>query len=285
MPNHTATPWVVVTPPAAPEAPLVFDSPHSGIRYPADFRPAASPAAILTTWDAFVDELFAGVTAAGATLVAADFPRAYIDANRAATDIDSDLLEEPWPEATQLSEQATRGMGLIRRLALPGVPMYARKLSVAEVRRRIEEYYLPYRAALNAAVEAAVTRHGFVWHFNCHSMKSRGNAMNRDFGVARPDFVIGDRGGTSAPPEFTGWVAAWFRQRGHEVAINEPYRGADIVRTHGEPARRRYSVQIEINRALYLEEATCQRGPRFASLCGELAEFAQAAAARARAGG
>jgi N-formylglutamate deformylase len=162
--------------------------------------------------------------------------------------------------------------------------MYDRKLSVTEVRHRIEAYYLPYRAALRTAVEATAARHGLVWHFNCHSMKSRGNAMNRDAGATRPDFVIGDRVGTTAPPEFTAWVAAWFRGRGYSVAVNDPYRGADIVRAHGDPARHRYSVQIEINRALYLDESTCERGPRFAALRDELTEFARVAAARALGG-
>lgn len=280
MPNESVAPWVVVTPPSVPGLPLVFDSPHSGIDYPDDFRPAAPRAAILTTWDAYVDELFAGVTSVGATLVAARFPRACVDANRAANDVDPELLDHPWPEGAELSEHCGRGMGLIRRLALPGVPMYDRRLSVAEVRRRIDDYYTPYRAALSAAIEAAAARHGRVWHFNCHSMKSRGNAMNRDHGAARPDFVIGDRGGTTAPPEFTAWVAEWFRGRGRHVTINEPYRGADIVRAHGAPAQGRYSVQIEINRALYLDEPTCARGPRFAALADELTEFARAVAAR-----
>jgi N-formylglutamate deformylase len=260
----------------------VFDSPHSGITYPDNFRPAAARSAVLTTWDAYVDELFAGVTTAGATLIAARFPRAYIDTNRAANDIDPALLESPWPEPTELSEHAGRGMGLIRRYALPGIPMYDRRLPVAEVRQRIERHYLPYRRTLQAEIDDAVARHGFVWHFNCHSMKSRGNAMNRDAGAPRPDFVLGDRDGTSAPRDFTAWVAAWLVAQGHRVAINEPYRGADIVRAHGAPARGRYSLQIEINRGLYLDEATCERAAGFAALQEELTRFALAVAEFAR---
>jgi N-formylglutamate deformylase len=263
---------------------LVFDSPHSGIAYPPDFVPAATPPQIATTWDAYVDELFAGVTQAGAVLLAANFPRAYIDANRAEADIDPELLAGPWPRPIALSEHAGRGMGLIRRLALPGVPMYARRLEVSEVEWRIERYFRPYRRTLEELIEAAWRRHGTVWHFNCHSMKSRGNAMNVDAGAARADLVIGDRGGTSADPELTRWVAAHFTQLGYHVKINDPYRGADIVRAHGEPARRRHSIQIEINRALYLEEATVERGRRFAELRGHLAGFAEAAAGELRSG-
>jgi len=269
-----------LTRPSGPGVPVVFDSPHSGIAYPADFHPAATPAQIRTTWDAYVDELFAGVTATGATLLAAAFPRAYIDANRAASDIDPELIDGTWPEPVVLSEHARRGMGLIRRFALPAVPMYHERLPVAAVRRRIDAYFIPYRNALHAAVEGAREQHGAVWHFNCHSMKSRGNAMNVDAGAARPDFVIGDRDGTTADAEFTAWVASYFSNLGYRVRINDPYRGADIVRSHGDPAHGRTSVQLEINRALYLDEATCERGPGFAALAEQLTGFARAVAAR-----
>ena len=282
MPPTELNPVFVLTEPTGPAAPVVFDSPHSGITYPSDFAPAATRAQIRTTWDAYVHELFGAVPATGATLLAANFPRAYLDANRAVSDIDPELLDSPWPEPIELSEHARRGMGLIRRFALPGVPMYDRRLSVAEVRRRIDECFIPYRHALREMIDAAWRRHGAVWHFNCHSMKSRGNAMNRDAGAARPDFVIGDRDGTTASPAFTVWVAEYFTQLGYRVKINDPYRGADIIRTHGDPARGRTSIQIEINRGLYLTEATCERGPRFATLRDELTGFAQAVAAQAR---
>lgn len=261
-------------------APLVFDSPHSGIEYPPDFAPAASRRDIATTWDAHVDALFRGVTEAGAVLLAATFPRAYLDANRAADDIDPELLDAPWLGPVALSDHARRGMGLIRRYALPGVPMYHRRLSVEEVRRRIDACHRPYREALGGEIDAAFRRHGRVWHFNCHSMKSRGNAMNIDAGRSRPDFVIGDRDGTSADADVTRWVADHFVALGYRVAINDPYRGADIVRAHGDPARGRCSVQIEINRALYMDESTCEPGPGFARLRDHLTGFAHAAAAR-----
>ncbi len=277
-----AAPFAIVTPREG-ALPVVFDSPHSAIEYPPDFVPAATPSAIRTTWDAYVDELFGDVPASGATLLAARFPRAYIDANRAVNDIDPELLATAWPGPVELSEHSRRGMGLIRRFALPGVPMYARRLSVAEVRARIDGCYAPYRRALADAIDRAHREHGFVWHFNCHSMKSRGNAMNRDRGTARPDFAIGDREGTTAVPAFTAWVAAFFEGLGYRVKINDPYRGADIVRAHGQPAQRRYSVQIEINRALYLDEATYERHDRFDALREGLAHFGRAVAERARA--
>lgn len=282
MTSSATPPPFVRHAPGEPALPVVFDSPHSGFYFPPDFEPAATRGEIRTTWDAYVDELCAGVTAAGATLLAATFPRAYIDANRAADDIDPEILATPWPEPVALSEHSARGMGLIRRFALPGVPMYRRKLSVAEVRGRLDRWYQPYRAALAAELDAAWARHGAVWHFDMHSMKARGNAMNRDRGALRPDFVIGDRGGTTAPPELTAWVAAFFTRLGYTVTVNKPYQGADLVRAHGDPARRRFSVQIEINRGLYLDEATGERSAGFARVRDELSAFARAVAGRVR---
>jgi N-formylglutamate deformylase len=154
--------------------------------------------------------------------------------------------------------------------------MYDRKLTVAEVRRRIDRYYVPYRAALREALDAAWRRHGAVWHFDLHSMKSRSNASNPDPRPTRPDFVIGDRDGTTAPPALTSWVADYFSRLGHSVSINHPYRGADLVRVHGDPANRRYSLQIEINRALYMDESTCTRRADFSCLREKLGQFAVA---------
>lgn len=262
-------------------APVVFDSPHSGLEYPPDFKPSASRAEIQTSWDAYVDELCANVPEAGATLVAARFPRAYIDANRAANDIDPEILDTPWPEPVALSERGVRGMGLIRRFALPGVPMYDRRLTVAEVSSRIDDFYLPYRRALQTVIDDVWRRHGVVWHFDIHSMKSRGSAMNRDQSAQRPDFVIGDRNGTTAPSMVTAWVAEFFARRGYRVKINDPYRGADIVRAHGNPERRCYSIQIEINRSLYMDESTFERRSGFAQVREEISDLAKAVAAGA----
>jgi N-formylglutamate deformylase len=262
--------------------PVVFDSPHSGFHYPADFKPAASRAAVMSTWDAYVDELCANVTDAGATLITARFPRAYIDANRAPNDIDPEILETPWPLPVVRSEHGARGMGLIRRFASAGVRMYKRRLAVAEVTSRIDDFYTPYRRELQTVIDATWRRHGVVWHFNCHSMKSGGRPMRRDKGTPRPDFVIGDRNGTTAPPRLTAWVANFFSRRGYGVKINDPFRGADIVSAHGDPAHRRYSIQIEINRALYMDEATCRRNDGFAQVRSELTDFAYAIAAHAR---
>lgn len=266
---------IVVREPAGMPAGLVVDSPHSGMEWPDDFRPAASRDAILTTWDAWVDELWAGAVTAGATLVAARFPRAYIDANRADDDLDPALLADPWPTALAPTDYSRRGMGLVRRLALPGIPMYDAPLPAAAVRVRLDACYRPYRAAVHAAIARHHAARGVAWHLNVHSMKSRGNAMNVDAGAARPDFVVSDRDGTTADASQTAWIAGWLRGHGHRVQINDPYRGGDLVRTFGAPSEGRHSIQIEINRALYMDEATCTRHEGFAALAATLTALAR----------
>lgn len=262
----TAASPVVVRRPVGPSGPVVVDSPHSGMVLPADFGTAAPLEALRSTWDAFVDELWGGAPEVGATLVCATFPRAYLDVNRAESDIDESLLDAPWPVSLTPTDYTRRGMGLIRRNALPDVPMYARQLSVTEVEGRIRDYYRPYRAALAAEIDAAVARHGVVVHLDCHSMKSRGNAMNVDAGAARPDVVVSDRHGTTSDARHTEWVAEWFGRRGYSVQVNTPYQGGDLVRTFGAPRAGRHSMQIEFNRALYLDEARCVRTGGFARL-------------------
>jgi N-formylglutamate deformylase len=234
--------------------------------WPADFAPAAPREAILTTWDAFVDELWSGAPAAGATLIAAHFPRAYIDANRAEDDIDPELLAELWPRPLAPTDYTKRGLGLIRRNALPGVPMYDRLLTVADVEQRISAHYSPYRDAVRRHLDVLHERFGAAWHINVHSMKSAGNAMNVDAGSTRPDVVVSDRRGTTADPEHTQWIAEWFRARGLSTLVNTPYLGGDLVVSSGAPSSGRHSIQIELSRGLYLNEASFERGPRFAEV-------------------
>lgn len=254
--------------------PLIFDSPHSGLWCPEDFDSIAPVDAIKTSWDAYVDELWDTVPLFGGTLLSARFHRAYIDPNRSDTDIDLELLEEPWPNPVCLSERSLRGMGLIRRYALPGVPMYGRKLSVSEVERRIANYYLPYHCVLKNLIDQAHARFKKVWHVNCHSMKSVGNAMNSDNGGMRPDFVISDCDGASTDPTFTRWVAERLHELGgYSVNINFPYHGGEIIRKYSDPSCERYSIQIEINRRLYMNEETCEKNEGFDVLKQNLETF------------
>lgn len=274
---------LIETAPARPTAPVVFDSPHSGFGWPDDFHPTAPIEAIRTTADAHVDRLLADAPAFGIRLLAAGFPRAYIDVNRDVRDLDASLLSGPWDEPLTPSDYSRRGMGLVRRLALPGVPMYDAPLSPEAVRARIRHCYTPYRERLGVLLDAAQSEHGIVWHVNWHSMKSRGNAMNVDVGALRPDIVVSDRRGQTASDGLVSRIVGWFAMQGYVVQANDPYQGGDLVRAVGHPAQGRSSVQIEINRALYMDEATRAPHAGFDALRDDLRTFAETFARWARA--
>jgi N-formylglutamate amidohydrolase len=262
----------------------VIDAPHSGHVFPPDFDTVAPTAAILACGDAYVEELWSVATHYGATLVAALFPRAYIDPNRAEHDIDPELLASLWPHDARPQACSERGVGLLHRFAAPNVPLYDRRLSVAEVERRIHDYYLPYRHALRDALDAAWRRHGVVWHLNCHSMRARGGALDPDAGTLRADVRISDGGGTTADPAFSRWIMAEFMRLGFRVAYNTPGHDEgreDLVRHFGRPAERRHSVQIELNQALYLNESRGEKHDGFLTLQSQLGQFAAALAAYA----
>src|SRR5262245_54737081 len=256
--------------------PVIFDSPHSGSVYPSDFDFAAPLHIMRRAEDAFVDELFASAPAHGAALLAALFPRSYVDPNRHEHEIDTLLLNEPWPHPIVASHRSARGLGVVRRLVRATVAVYDRRLTVSEVQSRIARYHRPYHDELSAMIAEAHGRFGIVWHLNCHSMKSTAK------GRLRNDFVLGDRDGTSCAPEFTDLVAATLRKLGYSVGLNHPFKGAEIVIRHGNPAASRHSLQIEINRGLYMDEARIEKSDAFPQvrqdidrLIGTIVEFAR----------
>lgn len=263
-------PPVIIAEPIGPLSPLVVDSPHSGRDYPADFAYICPSQLLRQTEDFLVDELVQGAVKAGATFVAATFPRSYIDVNRAENDIDPAVLAAPWVAPLELTERTALGLGLVRRLCMAGVPVYAAPLAVAEVKRRIENFYRPYHAALTAAINQRLELFGSSVLLNCHSMPSR----SQDEGNApRPDFILGDRNGTSCDPSVTRKVADFLHDMGYSVALNAPYKGMEIVRRHGLPQTGRHALQIEINRRLYMEERKLEKHAGFAALKSNLTEL------------
>jgi N-formylglutamate deformylase len=232
--------------PAGPAIALVLDSPHSGEWYPDDFDHAPPRDVVRLAEDTHVARLWSAAPAQGATLIEARFPRAYIDANRSLTDIDADLIGDTWPEPIAPSRKTEQGIGLVWRLARGGTPMYARKLASAEVRARIDRYWRPYHAELDAALDHRHRTFGGVWHINCHSM-----------------------------PAFTRLVADSARGFGYSVAINDPYKGVEIVRKHGRPAENRHSLQIELKRALYMDERTLEINEGYDRLQRDLTRLAE----------
>jgi N-formylglutamate deformylase len=257
-------------PPEGAGAPVVFDVPHAGRYYPEEFRPAVPVEYLHGGEDRFVDHLLARSPAQGATLIVANFARTFIDPNRSVTDIDEALLTEPWPYAIEPSPHGTRGTGLVFRVIGDAIPIYDRKLSTDEVKARIRNYYVPYHELLQGAIDEVHRSWGAVWYVTWHSMTSVGNLLSPDLGLPRADFVLGDRDGTACDPSFTDFVARSLRGLGYEVAINDPYKGAELVARHGVPAKSRHALQVEIRRGLYMDEQTLRKHAGFAALQADL---------------
>ncbi len=257
--------------------PLVLDSPHSGVQFPSDFDAIVSEFDLRDGEDCFVDELYLPATERGVPLLAAQFPRTYLDPNRHAGDIDLDLMEGGhWPHPHVPSGKARIGKALIWRTLDDGRPIYGRKLRVDEVVGRIERCHAPYHRALAQLMDDAQSRFGQVFHINCHSMPNVGGKMGEGSGQARADFVLGDRDGSTCDPGFTTFVADALAEFGYEVAINDPYKGVELVRAYSDPARGRHSLQLEINKRLYMDEATRTRHAGFDALRRDLATLVDA---------
>lgn len=263
-------------PSAGNDIPLLFDSPHSGDQFPADFTSAAPRDVLLTAWDAYVDDLWSPAVNMGATLLAADFPRVYIDPNRAPDDVDPAIIDGALPFKPKPTVYSGRGMGLIRQFALPNQPMHDRPLTADQVMTRLNDYYLPYHSCLRQQLDTLYAKFGAVWHIDCHSMKSVGNAMNIDAGKYRPDIILGDLDGTSADPAFGDTVIAAFEKLGYTTGRNDPYKGGYVTQAYHAPEEKRHTIQIEINRRVYLDEASFKPNDNYATFKRHLATVAAA---------
>ncbi|MFT4269109.1 MAG: N-formylglutamate amidohydrolase [Xenophilus sp.] len=268
--------------PSVAPLPLVADSPHSGMQYPEDFRHALPFEKLRSGEDTNVDVLWQALPGVGATLLAAEFPRSYIDPNRDVEDIDQGMLDAPWLGPLAPGEKTRLGIGLIWREAgaTGREPIYDRLLSPAEVQARIDTYHAPYHAAMREQIESLYARFGGVWHLNLHSMPAN-SYENLRIKTDKPlaDFVLGDRDGATCSPEFMQVVAESIRKRGYGVAINDPFKGVALIARLGRPAENRHSIQVEIHRGLYMDEITRERSAGFGALQASLALIANDIAA------
>lgn len=256
---------------------LVLDSPHSGTAYPEDFRHACPARDLRNAEDTYVEALWGFAVDLGASLVQARFPRSYVDVNRALDEIDESLLDAPWPGPVCAGPKVRLGKGLVWRMLDDGTPIYDRRLSVDEVQSRIDRCWHPYHQALDQAVRAARQRHGYVVHIDCHSMPAVAQAYSTEHpGLVHADFVLGDRDGSSADPRLTRWIERFLNSRGHTVSVNHPYKGVEIVRKHGRPGEHQHSIQLEINKRLYMDESTLERTAGFGPLQVTLRELTEA---------
>ena len=250
---------------------LVLDSPHSGVVYPPDFLYTCEMATLRRAEDTHVEKLYDFAPVLGVHWIEAHFPRSYLDANRNTSEIDVSLFDSPWPGAVEtdprILSKVRLGKGLIWRTTDDGIPIYERRLSVDEVMSRIEQCWRPYHAAVAQAIDQAHALHGYSIHVNCHSMPAIASSHATDFpGEAHADFVVGDRDGSTASADLSGLVCSHLRALGYDVAYNHPYKGVELVRRYGDPAAGRHSIQLEINRKLYMSEKTLALTPGFDTL-------------------
>lgn len=257
--------------PAAQLLPLVVTSPHSGSDYPAEFVAASrlDPLALRRSEDAFVDELFAAAPRLGAPMLAARFPRAYLDVNREAWELDPAMFADALPDYVNARSPRVRmGLGTIARVVASGEEIYGGKLSFAEARERIEQFYRPYHAALARLVEDTATGFRFCLVVDCHSMPSGAHGNTARDSV---DIVLGDCHGAACSPQIVESARHYLTGRGFVVALNAPYAGGFTTGHYGRPHHGRHALQIEINRAIYMDERNFRRRPGFDRLSEEMA--------------
>ncbi|MDE2583126.1 MAG: N-formylglutamate amidohydrolase [Rhodospirillales bacterium] len=270
---------VTVHHPLRQTVPVVFASPHSGRAYPAEFIAAArlDPLGLRRSEDSFVDLLFADAPANGAPLLAARFPRAYCDANREAWELDPGMFEDRLPDfVNTASPRVGAGLGTIPRVVASGEGIYRHRLSFAEAERRIRDCWEPYHATLAALIEATRAQFGACLLIDCHSMPSlfqRDGARGTGWGAARPngrtappagpDIVLGDAHGTACAPAVTRFMDQALRDLGYLVRRNDPYAGGYVTRHYGRPREGVHVLQLELARALYMDETRIEALARF----------------------
>ena len=263
-------------------APLVFASPHSGSAYDPAFvaQSRLDERNLRRSEDSFVDEIFAGAPKIGAPLVCALYPRVYLDPNREPYELDPEMFAEPLPDHVKTrSERVRAGFGTIARMSASGAEIYAGKMPFAEAERRIAALYRPYHDALERLVEETFRDFGMALVVDCHSMPSVGGPTDQDRGAPRPDVVLGDRFGTSCLPAVTEAAERILRGLGFAVQRNEPYAGAFTTARYGRPSQGVHALQIEVNRRLYMNEATMARSRGLPGLKRKIGRFMAALAA------
>jgi N-formylglutamate amidohydrolase len=275
--GELGSPFEVVEP-VEIETPIVLDSPHSGSRYPRKFLEGSrlDPMTLRRSEDCFVDELVAPCVSIGCPLLRARFPRAYLDVNREPYELDPQMFEGRLPDfANTRSLRVAAGLGAIPRVVGDAQPIYRGPIPVAEGLARIAALHRPYHARLAALVERARERFGFAILLDCHSMPSS------SVEGAGCDIVLGDRFGSSAAGWILDTLEQTLRDSGLGVRRNKPYAGGYITERHGAPAQGRHAVQIEINRALYMDERRIVKLEKAEDLAKALLNTARVLAARA----
>jgi len=273
--------------PGTTMAPVVFASPHSGNLYPDSFISAArlDALSLRRSEDAFIDELFTSAPTLGMPLIRARFPRAYVDVNREPWELDPGMFTDRLPDyVNHASPRANAGLGTIARVVASGSEIYASKLRFSEAKRRIETIYMPYHARLVGMLRELEKAWPATLLIDCHSMPSTPGPLDRGQSRRRVDFVIGDCHGQSCMRAITDLVERTLRDIGYVVMRNDPYAGGFTTRHYGRPDEGRHALQIEINRALYMDEQLIARKPYFSTLARNLTHLVGAVREFTRAG-
>ena len=278
--------------PASLLGPLIYASPHSGRSYPSEFLKMSrlDRHALRQSEDGYVDLLFDAAPRSGAPLLRALFPRAYVDVNRARDEIDPRMFADAVPKSIDSRSNRVRaGLGVIPRIVADGHDIYDKKLKYQEAQHRLAGCYDPYHSALENLIKSAMETYGCAVVIDCHSMPSVGGAPFRR-GDQPTDIVLGDRYGSSCANALTGLIEQVFAKQGYCVSRNTPYAGGHVAAAYGRPEAGVHVIQIEINRALYLDELRLTRHRGFndlresmTDLIGELSMIAPESLRPARA--
>lgn len=273
MSDALPNPFKLTLPEAAANVPLLITSPHSGSDYPADFLAASLLDAhdIRQSEDMYVDALYADAPKLGIALLAAQFPRAYIDLNRAPYELEQALFDDKLPDHIDTkSMRAAAGLGTVPRLVAENTPIYKAKLHFAEAEKRIETIYRPFHATLGRHLDALYEAHGYSLLLDAHSMPSQATRLS---GIDEIDFILGNRHGRACHNDVTYAVESFLTSRGWRVGLNKPYAGGHITEQYGAPAYGRHALQIEINRGIYMDEASHQKHEGFERLRRDMREL------------
>lgn len=254
-----------LTRPGRQETSVIFASPHSGRDYPADFLAASQldTLQLRSSEDAYVDRLIARAPLFGSPLLCALTPRAYIDLNRASDELDPAVIEGV--DRLAQNPRISSGLGVIPRVVAGGRAIYSGKISHNAAKDRLARHWHPYHDALKALMDQTHARFGEAILIDVHSMPHEAIDAHARHGQAKPEVVLGDRFGAAAGREVVDRIEATFAAAGFRVARNSPFAGAFIAQHYGRPLTRRHVVQVEIDRALYLDEARVEPGTNFAS--------------------
>ena len=256
--------------------PLIIDSPHSGTEYPLDFNHQADFAQLRQAEDSYVDELYKHVSSIGGVFLDAKFPRSYIDPNRSENDFILEDLHEKNNNACEIKFKPTiksqLGIGLVWLKVPPnGELMYKDKITLKQLMHRVNTYHRPYHKILKNILDNTYKKFGNFYHVNAHSMQNQATAMSdQSQGTKRPDFVIGDREGTSCKRRFTDLIVDFLKSLNYSVDVNYPYKGMELIRAYSDPLQNKNSVQIEVNRKLYMNEETREKIDNFKILKQDL---------------